>query len=103
MFDPKSRYDAIANAQRTVTDDEGRTRLVNYKRRRFLPAPDGMMTLLEHPVVQGDRLDNIAARYAGDPLQFWRICDANRVLRPDDLTADVGATIRVALSGTGGS
>lgn len=103
MFDPKSRYEPIETRELTVTDDEGRTRLIVYKRRRFLPPPESMTTLVEHSVVQGDRLDNIAARYAGDPLQFWRICDANRVLRPDDLTADVGATIRIGIPGTGGS
>ena len=37
---------------------------------------------------QGDRLDNIAARYLGDPEQFWRICDANGAMRPDELTDD---------------
>ena len=27
----------------------------------------------------------MANRFYGDPEQFWRICDANRTLRPDDL------------------
>ena len=33
----------------------------------------------------GDRLDLITARTLGDPEQFWRICDANDALDPDDL------------------
>lgn len=37
---------------------------------------------------QGDRLDNITARYLGDPEQFWLICDANNTMRPDDLTSE---------------
>jgi nucleoid-associated protein YgaU len=40
---------------------------------------------LEHRVVAGDRLDLLAARYFGDPLQFWRIADANPAASPDEL------------------
>jgi nucleoid-associated protein YgaU len=40
---------------------------------------------LEHRVVAGDRLDLLAARYFGDPLQFWRIADANSSSSPDEL------------------
>jgi hypothetical protein len=36
-------------------------------------------------VKEPDRLDNIAARYLGDPEQFWRICDANPILEPEEL------------------
>ena len=32
-----------------------------------------------------DRLDLVAFRYFQDPEQFWRICDANGALWPDDL------------------
>jgi hypothetical protein len=56
-----------------------------------------MTTLAEHTVTQGDRLDNLAARYVGDPEQFWRICDANDVLRPEDLTEEAGRAIRIGL------
>ena len=27
--------------------------------------------------MQGERLDNVAAQYLGDPTLFWRLCDAN--------------------------
>ena len=37
------------------------------------------------PVTEGDRLDNITARFLGDPTQFWRVCDANLALLPDEL------------------
>ena len=53
--------------------------------------------LLEHTVTEGDRLDNIAARYLGDPEQFWRICDANGVMRPDELTETVGRRLRITM------
>jgi hypothetical protein len=48
-------------------------------------------------VTQGERLDNITARYLDDPQQFWRICDANRAMRPGDLTAGIGRRLRITL------
>jgi hypothetical protein len=41
--------------------------------------------LLVHTVVQEDRLDLLSATFYTDPTQFWRICDANLAMRPDDL------------------
>jgi len=38
-----------------------------------------------HTVVAGERIDHLAARYYGDPLKFWLICDANDALFPEDL------------------
>ena len=64
-------------------------RKIVYKRRRFIPPVEDTGTLVEHTVIQGERLDNIAARYMGDPTQFWRICDANLILKPDELTDEV--------------
>ncbi|MEM1053949.1 MAG: LysM domain-containing protein [Bacteroidota bacterium] len=95
MFDLQSRYASLPTATRTTTDG---SREVRYVRRRFLPPPaSGVEVLAEHTVVAGDRLDNVTARYLGDPLQFWRLCDANRVLHPDELTDEVGERIRIAL------
>jgi hypothetical protein len=37
----------------------------------------------------------------GDPTQFWRLCDANGVLRPDELIQSVGTVIEVAMPGIG--
>jgi len=48
-------------------------------------------------VTQGERLDTITARYLGDPTQFWRVCDANDVLQPTELTEEVGNVIKIAL------
>lgn len=98
MFDPQSRYHALDTATLVLADGDGRTREVRYVRRRFLPAPaSDAETLATHTVVDGDRLDNVTARYLDDPLQFWRVCDAHAVLHPLELTDAVGATIRIAL------
>jgi len=51
-----------------------------------------------HIVSQGERLDYIAHRFYRDPERFWRICDANRVMWPDDLVAEPGRTILIPLS-----
>jgi hypothetical protein len=100
MFDPGSRYLNLPTATLTTTGPDGTAQEIRYVRRRFIPSQAGTVTLLEHEVTQGDRLDNIAARYAGDPLLFWRICDANGAARPSDLTDDsrIGYPIRIALS-----
>jgi nucleoid-associated protein YgaU len=94
MFEPTSRYYGIETVK---TTPPGEARVVSYKRRRFIPPAEAMTTLVEHTVVQGDRLDNLAARYLGDPEQFWKICDANNVLRPDELTEEIGRVVRIAL------
>jgi hypothetical protein len=97
MFDPQSRYHALDTGTLTVADGDG-TREVRYVRRRFLPPPaDDDAVLAEHVVVDGDRLDHVTARYLDDPLQFWRVCDANHPLHPCELTDEPGETIRIAL------
>jgi nucleoid-associated protein YgaU len=93
MFPPTSRYANIEIAQ----FDLGQGRAVNYLRRRFVPQPDRFVPLLDHVVVDGDRLDNITARYLGDPEQFWRIADANGAMRPDELTETPGRRLRITL------
>ncbi len=98
MFEPTSRYHDVETVTLTVTDDRGEPRVISYKRRRIIPSGKAMTTLAEHTVLQGDRLDNLAARHVGDPEQFWRICDANDVLRPGELTEEVGSTIKIGLS-----
>ncbi len=93
VFPPSSRYYGIETA--TLEKDDGTPAV--YLRRRFCPQPDQLALLNEHEVVQGDRLDNLAATYIGDPEQFWRICDANGVMRPDELTETAGRRIRITL------
>ena len=64
---------------------------------KLLPQFRHFALLQEHFVVEGDRLDVLTARYIGDPEQFWRVCDANPVLQPEELTATAGAVIRITL------
>ena len=99
MFDNTSRYAALETAEHAVPRPDGEPRPVRYVRRRFVPPPAEATTLVEHTVVQGDRLDNVTARYLGDPTQFWRVCDANAAMDPDELTAEPGRRIRIALPG----
>ena len=71
-----------------VTTLGGRSRGV----RRLIPDPAALQT---HQVAAGDRLDLIAFRFYQDPEQYWRICDANRALLPEDLTREVGRRLRI--------
>ena len=84
MFDRGSRYEKVADA--IFTDRDGKQ--IPYKRLRLLPGPGPSVQV--HQVVLGDRLDRISHRYLQDAEQFWRIADANQVMRPEDLTAVVG-------------
>ncbi|MGA9365516.1 MAG: LysM domain-containing protein [Bacteroidota bacterium] len=100
MFDPTSRYAKLAISTLTVMGSDGQARDIRYVQRRFLPqAAEAGATIVEHTVTQGDRLDNITARYLGDPTQFWRVCDANEVMDPAELTDEVGHRIRIAMLG----
>lgn len=92
-FPPASRYAGIETA--TIADADGVATV--YLRRRFVPAPERFATIGEHVVTQGERLDNVTARYLDDPEQFWRLCDANRALRPAALVETIGRTLRITL------
>lgn len=93
LFPPTSRYHGLGAAQLTRSDGTP----VTYLRRRFVPPPERFTEVQEHEVGSQDRLDNLAARYLGDPLQYWRICDANRTVRPDELTETAGRRLRITL------
>ena len=97
-FPPTSRYFGIETAVFTRPD----RRKAAYLRRRFLPPPGGAV-LAEHLVTEGERLDNITARYLGDPEQFWRVADANNTMHPDELTdaEHVGHRLRIPLPQAG--
>jgi len=93
MFPINSRYYGIATV--TVETQDGKQ--IIFLRRRFVPPPERFDLLTEHTVSEGERLDNITALYLGDPEQFWRVCDANGVVRPAELTETVGRKIRITL------
>ena len=97
MFENNSRYLNIETTSHKMPDG----RSVAYKRRRFLPRPESMPTLVELRTSQGDRLDLIAYRTLGDPEQFWRICDANNTLDPRELTREANTRVRIGIPQAG--
>lgn len=97
IFPPNSRYHGLAALTLEVRDSDGEKVTLAYLPRRFLPQPERLAVVQEHPVIQGDRLDNLAQTYFGDPELFWRLCDANEAMAPDLLTAVVGRRLRVTL------
>lgn len=70
---------------------------VPYLARRLVPKPERFADIGKHVVSQSERPDHAAYAVLGDPEQFWRLCDANRVLRPEELTAAPGTVLRVTL------
>ena len=91
-FGPGSRYAGIPSAR--FESPEG---TIVYVCRRFVPQPEALAVIGRHTVAQGQRLDHLAAHYFGDPELFWRIADANRALRPDDLTEAIGRRLVITL------
>ena len=96
MFEPTSRYYNLPMASLTVIGRDGTPVEIRYLNRRFISAVDGEITLQDYTFTEGERLDNITARYLGDPTQFWRVCDTNGVLRPEELE-QIGRVIKIAL------
>jgi hypothetical protein len=94
-FPTDSRYYGFSTL--TYTSPAGVS--VSYLARRIIPQPGApnYATVATHNVVQGDRLDLIAAKYLGNPLLFWLICDANGAMRPGDLVATQGNTISITM------
>ena len=79
MFSPGSRYERVPTS--VHVDRDGRQHPYVLLR-TFPPDPP---TQQHHVFAEHERLDLIAYRVFGDSEQFWRICDANRTLRPDSL------------------
>jgi len=92
-FPPTSRYYGIGTDTLTAADGSQ----IVYLQRRFLPSPDSFSLLLLHVVSEGERLDNITAKYMDDPTVFWRVADANGAMRPEALTEQTGRSLRITL------
>ena len=92
-FPTDSRYYRSRTLQYTASDGQ----VVTYLARRFVPQPGApnFATVAQHTVVQGDRLDLIAAQYLGDPLIFWLLCDANGAITPNDLVDTPGRVLAI--------
>lgn len=91
MFARGSRYERVP--EDVYVDARGRE--TPYKLLRLLPP--ALPALESHLVVAGDRLDLLAHSYLADPELFWRICDANTALRPEELTDELGRLLAIPL------
>ena len=92
-FPADSRY--YGSKTLTLVTAAGET--ITYLARRIVPQPGApnFATVAQHTVKQGDRLDLIAAKYLGDPLIFWLICDANGAIDPRELVATPGNVLNI--------
>ncbi len=90
---PTSRYYAVEQKKLELPDGT----FLAYLGRRFVPLPDRFAAIGEHMVEQGERPDHVAHQELGDSEQFWRLCDANGVLHPEELTGTPGKRVRVTL------
>ena len=92
-FPTDSRY--YGSKTLTYITPEGRA--ITYLERRFVPqpGPPNFATVAQHIVHQGDRLDLIAAKYFGDPLLFWLVCDANGAIYPIALVEAPGTALNI--------
>jgi hypothetical protein len=94
-FPTDSRY--YGSSTLSYTAPNGQT--FSYLARRILPQPGApnYATVAQHTVSQGDRLDLLAAKYLGDPLIFWLICDANGAIRPNELVETPGTILNITM------
>lgn len=79
LYEKTSRY-ALHAAIVEVTDEQGRT-VKRIGRARRPPLTE----LGEHIRREGQRLDHLANYYLRDPNAYWKICELNDVLLPDQL------------------
>jgi hypothetical protein len=94
-FPTDSRYYGSSTLSYTAPNGQSFT----YLARRFVPQPGApnYATIAQHTVNQGDRLDLLAAKYLGDPLIFWLLCDANGAIRPNDLVQTPGTVLNITM------
>ena len=92
-FPPDSRYYAFGVQQYVAPNGQS----YPYLQRRIVPQPGApnYATINQYTTQQNDRLDRIAAKYLGDPLMAWLICDANGAIRPRDLVATPGTVLNI--------
>jgi hypothetical protein len=88
VFFRGSRYQDVPTLEHQGADG----RVIRYKDIRLIPEPPGFA---KHVVDEGERLDHVAFHHYRDPERFWRICDANLAVHPDELTAEPGRVLDV--------
>jgi hypothetical protein len=92
-FPPNSRYRGVPVAKLEAPGQDP----VPYLRRRFISSPERFAEVQQHTVVEGDRIDNVAAQYLGDPELYWQVADANGAMDPAELTEEPGRRLRITL------
>lgn len=94
-FPTDSRYYNSPTLTYTAADGQ----IIRYLAQRFVPQPDArnFANVAQHTVKQSDRLDLLAARYLGDPLMAWLICDANGAISPEELLATPGRVLNITM------
>jgi hypothetical protein len=90
---PSSRYYGTGVEQITLANGL----VVSYLSRRIIPQMSIYTQTQNYSVTAADRLDNLAARFLGDPILFWMIADANGALDANKVTAEPGTTILIPL------
>lgn len=99
MFDPQSRYARLETREHETA--EGRR--IRYVRRRLIPPKSSYQPASMVSITDSDRPDLLAYRNLGVPTAFWQIADANEVMHPDELTAEIMRAIVIPIPrGDGG-
>lgn len=93
MIDPESRYRDTSTTEHVTSTG----RRIVHLRRRFLPPATSLTPVARAIVTEGDRLDLVAARTIGDPLQWWQVADANDAMNPAELEGPSGRLLDVAV------
>jgi hypothetical protein len=88
VFFKGSRYQDVPTLEHEAADG----RVIRYKARRIIPPTPGVG---KHLVDEGERLDHVAFAHYRDPERFWRLCDANLALHPEELLARPGRLLDV--------
>jgi nucleoid-associated protein YgaU len=95
MIDAASRY--YQNGRLIYVAPDGTP--VPILKRRLLPQGDSLDVMVTVTVTGGQRPDLLAARLLGDPVQFWRIADANNAMNPSELTDVPGRQLNIPRPG----
>jgi len=88
MFDLDSRYSKLTPL--TVPGPNGTP--VQIVPIRFIAAAN---PVIARRIRQGDRPDLLAYEFYKEPQLFWRIADANEVMRPSEMVSNLGGLIGI--------
>ena len=89
--DTNSRYVNTPRVSATLSDGHEH----RIMRRRFLPQASSVTWMYEITVIEGMRLDLIAAKQMGEPELAWRLYDANNAMNPWELLHPAGRQLRI--------